>query len=133
MATRLSFDRWLLRDLPLAKVTLIWVAFGLSILFYFSDWSPHRRELAARPQFSNVISVNNNDDDQIYTGSIVFSPTRGDQCWERMLDNRTGKMWDKGFINCDEVTPQEKAKKMAEGMGAMRMRAFSKVFRHDSE
>jgi hypothetical protein len=27
-----------------------------------------------------------------YTGSIVIVPDRGDFCWQRIIDNRTGKM-----------------------------------------
>jgi hypothetical protein len=43
------------------------------------------------------------NDDEIYTGSIVFMPTEGDECWQRLIDNQTGRQWDKGFVSCNAV------------------------------
>jgi hypothetical protein len=40
-------------------------------------------------------------DQEIYTGSIVFVPENGDACWQRFLDNRTGRSWDQGVVSCD--------------------------------
>jgi hypothetical protein len=40
-----------------------------------------------------------------------------------MIDNRTGKMWDKGYVNCYEaVSPQENDQRV--GMSSFRMNAF---------
>ena len=133
MASRVTFERWLLRDLPYVKVVFVWIAFGCSVFFYLSDWPPHRREAAVRPPSSNIISINQNDNDEVFTGSIVISPTRGEQCWERRLDNRTGKMWDKGFVNCYEVVPQEQTHKFGEGTSAKRIRAIGKAFSRGRE
>jgi hypothetical protein len=30
----------------------------------------------------------------------VIVTDRGDFCWHRIIDNRTGKMGDKGYVNC---------------------------------
>jgi hypothetical protein len=44
-----------------------------------------------------------------------------------MIDNRTGKMWDKGCINCYEaVPPQENDQRV--GMSSLRMNAIGKAF-----
>jgi hypothetical protein len=40
-------------------------------------------------------------DDELYTGSITFVPPQGNECWQRLLDNRTGRQWDKGVVACD--------------------------------
>jgi hypothetical protein len=125
MASRVSFDHWMLRDWPQAKLVLVWIAFACSIFFYFSDWPSPRRQPVVMPQFSNAYSDNKNDD-EIYTGSIRITPTGGDQCRERKFDNRTGKMRGKGFVNCEVVTPQEK--NTAETMGDKRIRAIIAYF-----
>ena len=39
-------------------------------------------------------------DDEIYTGSIIVVPPTGDQCWQMMIDNRTGHMWETGYVDC---------------------------------
>lgn len=123
--SRRSARRWLLRDITLSLVLFVWVAFGFSILIYFFDWVPVQRETAARPQMNHV------NDDKLYTGSIIIVPRRGDLCWERMLDNRTGKMWDKGYVRCDDAVTQPSEKHPT--MGDARMRAIGKALLHKSD
>jgi hypothetical protein len=124
MASRVSFERWMLRDLPQAKLVLVWIAFACSIFFYFSDWPAPRHQTTVMPQFSIADNESKNDD-EIYTGSIRITPTGGGQCWERKFDNRSGKMWGKGFLNCEKVAPQEKEKNTA---GYKRIRAITAYF-----
>jgi tRNA A37 N6-isopentenylltransferase MiaA len=51
-----------------------------------------------------------------YMGSIVIAPDRGD-CRQR-IDNRTGKMWDKGYVNCYEaITAQERDQRVGMTLG----------------
>jgi hypothetical protein len=88
-----------------------------------SGWSALRQETAAKPQ---------RRDAEYYTGSIVIVPARGDYCWQRMIDNRTGKMWDKGYVNCYEaVAPQEKDQRV--GMSSLRMNAIGKAFNRGTD
>jgi tRNA A37 N6-isopentenylltransferase MiaA len=62
-----------------------------------------------------------------YMGSIVIAPDRGD-CRQR-IDNRTGKMWDKGYVNCYEaITAQERDQRV--GMSSAWINAIGKVFNH---
>jgi hypothetical protein len=123
MTSRVSSYSWLLRDLPQTFVLLILAAFVVAILTYFIDWSMVRRESAVRPQ------LNNDNNEQRYTGSIIV-PTSGDLCWEFMLDNRTGKMRDNGYVKCDEAAHQSAEKNPREGMDMTRLRQVGNAFRH---
>ena len=128
MAARASSRRrWFLRDIPRTYVLFVWLAFGLATVIYAVDWRPSgwstlRQEATAKPQ---------RRDAEYYTGSIVIVPARGEFCWQRMIDNRTGKMWDKGYVNCyDAVAPLEKDQRV--GMSSLRMNAIGKAFNHSS-
>jgi hypothetical protein len=49
-----------------------------------------------------------------------------------MIDNRTKKMWKKGYVNCYEaVSPQENDQRV--GMSSLRMNAISKAFNRGSD
>lgn len=124
MAARVSSRHWFLRDIPRTYVLFVWLAFGLAAFLYAYDWHPsgwsalRKQEAVVKPQRRDV---------EYYTGSIVIVPTNGDHCWQRMIDNRTGKMWDKGYVNCDEaVSPQEKDQRT--GMSSLRLNAIGKAF-----
>ena len=121
-----SRRRWFLRDVPRTYVLFVWLAFGLAIFLYAYDWRPsgwsvlRQQASAAKPQGRGV---------EYYTGSIVLVPARGDYCWQRMIDNRTGKMWDKGYVNCYEaVSPMEKDQRV--GMSSARINAIGRAFNH---
>jgi hypothetical protein len=121
-----SRRRWFLRDIPRTYVLFVWLAFGLAIFLYAYDWRPsgwsvlRQQEAAAKPQ---------RRDAEYYTGAIVIVPARGDYCWQRMIDNRTGKMWDKGYVNCYEaVSPMEKDQRV--GMSSARINAIGRAFNH---
>lgn len=124
MAAR-AYRRHLLRDLPHTYVVLFCAAVGVSLLISFALYSsPARRESAVRPQLKDVII------DQRYAGSIMVDPPRGDMCWERILDNRTGKMWDNGYVKCHDLYAPPKKHK-ASGIDASRLRDVGKAFRHE--
>lgn len=125
MASRVSSRGWIVRDIPRTFVLLVWVALVVGMLFYFIDWSPLRRESAVRPE------LNNGSNEKRYIGSIVVDPPRGDLCRESILDNRTGKMWDKGYVKCNSLVSQPSEKIPPEGIDIMRMRAVGKAFRHE--
>ena len=121
-----SRRRWFLRDVPRTYVLFVWLAFALAAFLYAYDWRPsgwsalRQQEATVKPQ---------RRDGEYYTGSIVIVPGRGDFCWQRIIDNRTGKMWDKGYVNCYEaVAPQEKDQRG--GMSSARINAIGKAFNH---
>lgn len=123
-----SRRRWFMRDIPRTYVLLVWLAFGFAVFIYSNDWRPSgwsalRHEAAAKPpQPAHVES---------YTGSIIIVPTRGDFCWQRMLDNRTGQMWDKGYVNCEEAVSRGE-KDARHGMSTARINAIGKAFNRDN-
>jgi hypothetical protein len=124
MAARVH-RRHLLRDLPHAYVVLFCATVGVSLLMFLALYSsPARRESAVKPQMSDV------EIDRRYAGSIMVDPPRGDMCWERILDNRTGKMWDNGYVKCPEVSAPSK-KHQPSGIDASRLRDVGKAFRHE--
>jgi len=124
MAARVSSRRrWFLRDIPRTYVLFVWLTFGVAAIIYAYDWHPSgwsalRHEATVKPQ------RNDNEHD---TGSIIIVPMGGEQCWQRMIDNRTGKMWDKGYVNCYEAIAQSE-KDQRVGMSSLRMNAIGKAF-----
>jgi hypothetical protein len=78
-------------------VLLVWVAFAVGLFIYFDNGITFH----AAP--TPVPAAQAANDDELYTGSIVIVPPSGDECWQMMLDNRTGRMWESGYIGCDAV------------------------------
>jgi hypothetical protein len=42
-------------------------------------------------------------DDEIYTGSILFTPIVGRTCHQLLFDNRTGRISDNGNVDCERA------------------------------
>jgi hypothetical protein len=127
MGSRGSSRRRLLRDIAQSFVVFGWAVAMAGVLIYFVDWSAVRREAAARPP-----SHSGKSDDLLYTGAI-FVPTRGALCWEGMFDNRTGRMTDKGFVNCGNGTSHRAGNDPPQGMDAVRLRTIGKAFHRDGD
>jgi hypothetical protein len=119
----------MLRDIPRTYVLLVWLAFGAALLIYSNDWHPSgwtalRQEPAApKRQISAT---------EQYTGSIIIVPTRGEDCRQMMLDNRTGRMWDTGFVNCYEAVSRSE-KDQRGGMSSLRINSIGKAFNRRDE
>jgi hypothetical protein len=76
--------------------------------------------LTMRPHAAQPVAPS---DDEIYTGSILFTPPEGSICRQFLFDNRTGRFRDHGNVDCDR----------AEGIGAehyptARLSAISRGF-----
>ena len=130
MTARVSpHRRWMLRDIPRTYVLLVWLAFGAALLIYSNDWHPSGwtalRKEAATPK--PPVSVT-----EQYTGSIIIVPTRGEDCRQMMLDNRTGRMWDKGIVNCYEAVSRPERDQRS-GMSSLRINAIGKAFNRRDE
>jgi len=124
MAARVSSRRrWFMRDVPRTYLLLVWLGFSFTLLIYFNDWRPSgwsalRHDSAAvKPQRNEA---------EVYTGSVIIVPTRGENCWQLMLDNRTGKMWEKGYVNCYEAVSRPDRERS--GLSTVRMNAIGKAF-----
>ena len=126
MAARVQHRRWRLREIVALAV---WAVFGISLLLSPFDWSPLRRALSFTPKIKEAVIAPIIDNDEIYTGSIVFVPPAGNSCWLRALDNRTGLMWDKGYVDCNDAVQDAPGKPRRPTMSGERMQAISKALR----
>jgi hypothetical protein len=59
--------------------------------------------VATRPRTAPVVL--RQDDDEIYTGSIFFTPPEGNVCHQLLFNNRTGQLADAGNVDCDQAFP----------------------------
>jgi len=122
MASRVSV-RWFWRDARMLPVLLVWAAFAGSLLIYFNGvilpWRTAPAASAAAPQVAG--------DDALYTGSIIMVPRSGDECRRLIFDNRTGTMWEDGYIDCYAFAKMDATR----GQGSMsyvRMQAIHDTF-----
>jgi hypothetical protein len=70
-------------------------------------------------------------DDEIYTGSILYMPDRGNLCRQLLFDNQNGQFTDNGYVDCESAAyrnPNEEAKHWS----AARVRVISTGFRDRS-
>ena len=127
MASLVDRRHWYSRNGPRAFALLVWAAFGIGLLVNSVIWSPVKLAFTAPPKPKAAIEKPVISDDELYTGSIVFVPSFGEYCWERMLDNRTGVMWDKGYVDCYEAV--QGARGPHSTMSGERMLAIGKALR----
>ncbi len=73
-------------------------------------------------------STQSTGDDDLYTGSILFVPAGGDNCWQRFLDNQTGRLWDNGFVSCEAAAPHSLISQPGRYSTAGRVDAIRKGF-----
>jgi len=127
MRRRKSSAHWLWRDLRLSYLLLFWGAVSLGLIVYFAPAATLPRNAALPPP---------SDDDRLITAStasIILVPRRGERCWQRILDNRTGRMWDRGYVNCYEAVAQASEPTPGVAVTSVRLTAISNGFRHDSD
>jgi len=132
----LHIDRRLRRpgEFPRAFMLLVWAGFAAALLLSALGWSPLRASLAFKLPVKTAAVAPLPESGEVYTGSIYFVPPAGIYCWERMLDNRNGDMWDKGYVDCKGVLePQPPVKDPNGGMSGERMRAISRALRHGDD
>jgi len=131
MATRhSSHRRWFLRDVPRTYMMLVWLGFCFTVVIYLNDWRPSgwstlkpQQAAKAKPQRTDA---------EIYTGSLIIMPAAGEKCQQLMMDNRTGRMWEKGIVNCyDAASPPSKDPNQA--ISSQRINAIGSAFRGGSE
>jgi hypothetical protein len=92
---------------PIHTIIVVAVFLALSLFVheeYFSN-EPHPAPAVA----SRVFPAAAPSDDEIYTGSILFPPHKGDICHQFLFDNRNGRFTDNGNVDCGR----------AEGLGAV--------------
>jgi hypothetical protein len=128
MATRLSNRRhWLLRDVPRVGVLSLWALAGFAVLAYCFEGPALMRTVATALRAATPPAAATGNDPDIYTGSIIFVPPRGELCGQWIFDNRNGALRDNGQVNCRPTS----ASKQAEVTSAARMIAIGKAFKGD--
>jgi len=128
MTSRVLSHSQVSRDLPRTYVVLACAAIGVGLVIFGSYyWQSFPRESAAASQLNDANSSKH------YVGSILADPPRGDMCWERVFDNRTGNMWDNGYVKCDNAPPQLWVDSQQQGLDAWRMHEVGKAFRRKDE
>jgi len=88
-----------------------------------SSWVPASHTPEAPPQADDASLATR------YTGSIMVDPPRGELCWERIFDNRTGRMWDNGYVKCDTQPAQVVGASQRAMLNVWRMQEVGKAFR----
>jgi hypothetical protein len=131
MASRVT-NRWLWRDLRLVYVLLVWAAFGFSLFYFFGGGIFSGGIMMLRGKAPNPPQQAQSDD-EIYTGSIIVVPRRGDQCWQMMLDNRTGRMWENGYVNCYVAVRQLADNRRSGAISSIRIQSISDAFRGEGQ
>ena len=125
-----SHRRWFLRDVPRTYMMLVWLAFCFTVVVYLNDWHPSgwsalRPQQVAKPKPQR-------SEAETYTGSLIITPPAGENCHQMMMDNRTGRMWDKGVVNCYEAVSRPERDQRS-GMSSLRMNAIGKAFNRRDE
>jgi hypothetical protein len=128
MASRVLSRRQFSRDLPRAYALLSCAAFGMTLLIFLSHyWSQVPRDSTV------TVQLNDTDNDKRYAGSIMIDPPRGEMCWERIFDNRTGNMRENGYVKCNNAPLQLSDDNQPHGLGVNRLNEIGKTFRHKSD
>ena len=128
MAIRQTNRHWLLRDVPRLGVLSVWALAGFAVLAYCFEGPALMRIVASALRPAALPGAAAGNDPDIYTGSIIFVPPRGELCGQWIFDNRNGALWDNGQVNC---RPTSAARKTAEVTSAARMMAIGKAFKGD--
>jgi hypothetical protein len=122
MASRGAIN-WLWRDLRMVFVLLVWAAFGVSLFYYFDGDALFRHAAPPPPQQGH------SNNDKVYTGSIIVEPLYGDRCWQMKIDNRTGRMWETGYVSCYSAIGELAKDKKRGPISAVRIKSIMDAFR----
>jgi hypothetical protein len=109
------------------QILFVWLLFAA--ILALSGWIGGGLADGLRPKRTQqATSAQSTGDDEIYTGSILFVPTGGDNCWQRFLDNQTGRLWDNGFVSCEGAAPHSLISQPGRYSTAGRVDAIRKGF-----
>ena len=68
------------------------------------------------------------DDDEIYTGSILYMPDMGNVCRQLLFDNQNGQFTDNGYVDCERAAYRSRMDQ-PKRWSAARVRVISDGFR----
>jgi hypothetical protein len=116
------------RDLKLVYVLLVWAAFAFTFFYVFSGGVRSNR-VEHVPPTTQAKKSKAQTDDEIYTGSIILVPPTGTKCWQMMIDNRDGYMWETGYVDCYVAVAELAEAKRKGSINANRIKTISNAFR----
>jgi hypothetical protein len=85
------------------------------------------RYVTVTRQAAAVEAASAADDDEIYTGSILYMPDSGNVCRQLLFDNQNGQFTDNGYVDCDRAAYHGAA--TPKQWSAARARVISSGFR----
>lgn len=115
------------RDVRLVYVLIVWAAFAFTLFYVFSGGVKTHRVEQVKPAMQAKSKAQT--DDELYTGSIILVPPTGDQCWQMQIDNRDGRMWDTGYVDCYAAVSDLAENRRAGTISAKRIQSISSAFR----
>ena len=83
--------------------TIIVVAAFLALGLFVNEEFLSKRRTQHRRCAPRVAPNVGPSDDEIYTGSILFTPREGRICRQFLFDNRTGRFSDNGNVDCERA------------------------------
>ena len=87
------------RPRQVAAVLAIGVSLGIAA-FGTDAYVVAKRQSAAVKPHTTVVAA---DDDEIYTGSILFMPDSGNICRQLLFNNQNGEFADNGAVDCERA------------------------------
>jgi hypothetical protein len=111
------------RSRDFARPAIVVIAMGALLglgFFTTQQMITASRHTAARASMSG--------DDDVYTGSILYMPDRGNACRQILFDNRNGQMTDKGYVDC-QLAFSHSVDSEPKQWSAARVRVISDGFR----
>lgn len=130
MTSRSSSRYALIRDLPPAFVLFGCAVAAVSFFMFFVPYRYSSQESEPRPKINMLgPELNEFNFESSYAGEIITGSIYENECRKIIFDNRNGNMWDKGQVNCDDVSRRSLQKKHLGIGNAPRLHEISKAFR----
>jgi hypothetical protein len=123
MASRAS-NRRFWRDIRVVYVLLVWAAFTTGLFVYFDG------RIALHSPAPSGAALRSGEDAAMYRGSVVVMPQFGNSCRKMIFDNRTGRMWANGYVDCDTAVGSVTESKREGATGTDRFNAIGAAFRN---
>jgi hypothetical protein len=123
VASQASMRSW--RETRMLHVLLAGSVLGLSLMLFFGGKALLRH--AAPATAATAAASHASGDDARYAGTFVVVPRGSPDCWRLMFDNRNGRLWGGGYVDCNVVT-QTNENQVHQSMGWLRMQAIGNIF-----
>jgi hypothetical protein len=110
----------------IAVVLTIGACLGISA-FALEGYAAFKRQATVKAAAAAAAAVAANDE-ELYTGSILYMPDRGSLCRQLTFDNQNGQFTDMGAVDCERAA-YHNLNEEAKHWSAARVRVISSGFR----